>query len=104
MGFFNLGVSSVPLYASDTNNGWAIVTSTKTITSIDINAGYKASSLEVYASVDGVTWVLVETLTTATAYGDFTVDIDETAGYKYIKLDATGAQVRVKNISVTVVD
>ena len=91
------------IYASDSNNGYAVITSTNTISSLVINAGYKAATLEVYGSTDGQTWVLIQNVSTSTSYANHTVDVDETAGYKYIKLDATGAQVRVATIDVTIV-
>ena len=91
------------IYDSSSNNGWAIVTSTNTITSLKVNAGYKAATLNVYGSVDGETWVLIKGVSTTTSYANYTVDVDETAGYKYLKLDASGAQIRVASLEVTIV-
>lgn len=91
------------IYASDTNNGNAVITSTNVISSLVINAGYKAATLEVYGSTDGETWVLIENVSTSTSYANYTVDVDNAAGYKYIKLDATGAQIRIASIDVTIV-
>ena len=94
------------IYDSSTNNGWAILTSEsgKTMSALTINMGYKKATLNVYASVDGEEWVLVEAVaTTSTSYLDYTVDIDESLGYKYIKIDASGAQLRVAKITLTTV-
>ena len=91
------------IYDSDSNNGHAVVTSTNVITSLTVNAGYKKANLEVYGSVDGETWVLIETIaTTTTSYADYTVAVDEALGYKYLKLDASGAQIRVASLEVTI--
>ena len=82
------------IYDSSTNNGYAVVTSTKVITSITINAGNSAATLEVYGSTDGDTWTLIENVTTASAYNNYTVDVDEALGYTYLKLDANGTDPR----------
>ena len=89
------------IYASDTNNGYAVVKATGVISSLVVNAGYKAATLEVYGSTDGETWTLIENVSTTTSYANHTVDIDASLGYTYLKLDATGAQIRVASISVT---
>lgn len=77
----------------------AIIESTKVINSVTLNVGNNAATLKVYGSVDGETWVLIQDLTTAKAYTDFTVNCAD-AGYKYLKLDAVGAQVRVKTMTL----
>lgn len=87
--------SQIRLYDSSSNDGIAVFACAKTIEQVVINAGNKAATLEVYASVDGVEWTLVSSLTTTSAYGNHTVELGAAAGYKYIKLDAVGAQVRV---------
>lgn len=92
------------LYDSSSNNTTAIFSSAKTIQQIVINAGYKAATLEVYASTDGVEWNLISSLTTKTAYENHIVQLDSAAGYKYIKLDAVGAQVRVAFTTFTFTD
>ena len=91
------------IYDSASNNGYAVISSTNVISSLVINAGYKAATLEVYGSVDGENWVSINNVTTKTSYADYTVDVDETLGYKYIKLDASGAQIRIASIDVTIV-
>jgi len=91
------------IYDSSTNNGYATVdTNGKVISSLTVNAGYKSASLEVYGSTDGETWVLIDTISTATAYANYTLAIDASLGYTYLKLDAVGAQVRVASLSVTI--
>ena len=90
------------IYDSSSNDGWAIVTAGKTISGLKINMGYKVATLNVYGSVDGETWVLIEGVaTTSTSYLDYTVNVDSAAGYKYLKLDASGAQIRVASIELS---
>ena len=90
------------IYDSSSNNGYAVITASGTFTSLDLNMGYKKATLNVYGSVDGETWVLIEAVaTTTTSYKDYSVDIDESLGYKYLKIDASGAQIRVASLSVT---
>ena len=91
------------IYDSSSNNGWAIIQSPNVISSLVINMGYKKATLEVYGSIDGTTWVLIEKVaTTSTSYLDYNVNVGETAGYKHIKIEATGAQIRVAKITLTV--
>ena len=92
------------IYDSTSNNGWAVVeASGNVMNSIVINAGYKAATLNVYGSTDGENWVLIEAVTTTTSYADHTVDFDTSLGYTYLKLDASGAQIRIASITVTYV-
>lgn len=80
-------------------DGIAIIASTNVITGITLNAGNKAGTLQVYGSVDGADWTLIQEFTTAKAYADFTASWDN-AGYKFLKLDAVGAQIRVKYMTL----
>jgi hypothetical protein len=67
-----------------------------------MHAGYKKCDLLVYGSTDGVTWEEAGTITvSSTSYLDYELDIDESKGYTYLKLDASGAQLRIKNLSVS---
>ena len=91
------------IYDSSSNNGIAIISSTKVIDSFELNVGYKAAKLNVYGSVDGVNYALISSFTTKTSYGNFSESISN-KGYKYLKLDAVGAQLRVKTITLTVID
>ena len=93
------------IFDSNSKNGNAVITSTKTIAGFVVNAGYKAATLEVYGSTDGgETWTLIENLTTEPSYADYAVAIDSSLGYNAIKLDAVGNQVRVQNFTLTVID
>ncbi len=91
--------SELRLYDSSTNNSYAIFQSKKVINGLSLNAGYKSASLKVYGSTDGTSYELIESLSTTTAYKDFDVTIPENSNYKYIKLDADGAQIRINSIT-----
>ena len=86
------------LYDDDEGDAQAIFTCAKNIQSVVINAGHRAATLNVYASVDGEEWVLIEAvatekITVVSDYPSYTVEIP--AGYKYLRLDAVGAQIRI---------
>lgn len=85
--------------ASPARDGIAIIASTNVITSAIFNAGNKAGTLQVYGSIDGAAWTLIQEITTVSAYTDYTVSFAD-AGYKYLKLDAVGAQIRVKYMTL----
>ena len=89
------------IYASDKNDGIAVFSSEKEMYGIAFNAGYKNATLNVYVSNDGTNYELAEAVTVVSAYADYSVDFGGT-GYKYIKLDAEGAQVRVVSVSITI--
>ena len=92
------------IYDSSNNDGWAILTCKGAISNLTINMGYKKCNLLVYGSTDGSTWTQVGTITTTTtSYIDYSLDIDESLGYTYLKLDASGAQLRIKTLGVTMV-
>ena len=76
----------------------------KEITSMTLNAGYKAGNMTVSTSADGATWSDAGSITTTTSYTNYTVNFDSSA--KYVKLGkGTGtAQIRIKTVSFTVVD
>ena len=63
-----------------------------------VNAGNKAGTLTISASVDGTTWVKLDAVTTTSSYKDYSVTVDQAAGYKYLKMESAGAQIRVKNV------
>ncbi len=95
------------LYDSTGNNGHdstAVISSAKVINKVTLNAGNSAATLKVYASVDGTTWTEIKSITTTKAYADHTVEISADSNYKYLKLDAVGAQVRIAYMELTVVD
>ena len=95
----------IRIYQDDEYDGNAVFTSTKAIKSIVLNAGHKASDLKVYGSVDGENWVEVDTVSIAatttdvTTYGNYTVEMPAGTSYKYLKLDAVSAQIRIANIT-----
>ena len=97
--------TQIRLYDSAANNygparsGTATFIATSAITSFSLNAGNKAAELQVYGKTEGGEWTLITTLTTATAYADFTVELGDTA-YTQIMLDAVGAQVRVASVTI----
>ena len=88
------------LYDSSSHDSTAIIESKKAVKSLVINAGNKAATLKVYGSVDGVTYTLIEDVAVVAAYTDYTVNLGD-AGYKFIKLDADGDQIRVAKITFT---
>jgi len=89
------------LYQDAKGDGTAVFASAKKIASVVINAGHKSSDLKVYGSVDGENWVeiatisVAETSTNVSTYSNYTVTIPADASYKYLKLDAVKAQIRV---------
>ena len=58
-------------------------------------------TLNVYGSVDGTEWVLIQAITTTTSYTDYTVTIPTGTAYTQLKLDAVGDQIRVASITLT---
>ena len=93
------------IYSSSTHNGVAFIKSTRTISKIVLNAGYKVDTLNVYGSTDGTTWNLIQAVSvTSTSYNDYTVSIDPNLKYKQLKLDVAGEQqIRVANFTLTTV-
>ena len=96
--------SELRIYDSTTYQGWAMMQYSGAVDSLTFNLGYKKTALLVYGSTDGATWESVGTITlTATTYNDYTLDVDETKGYTYIKIDPSGGQqVRVKRIDAVI--
>ena len=92
------------IYDSASNDGWVILTCAGKVTDIAVNMGYKKADLDVYGSTDGLTWVKVGVMTsTGTGYKDYSLDIDESKGYTYLKLDSVGAQLRIKTLTVSMI-
>ena len=89
------------MYDDSKGDAQAIFTCTKAIQSLVINAGYRVADLEVYGSNDGENWVLIDTIShpTKDAYADYAVEMPAGTSYKYLKLDAVGAQVRIPYIT-----
>ena len=95
------------IYQDAKYDGIAIFKCAKVISSLKFNAGYKDSNLAVYGSTDGNTWELIKTVTIdgvddagKAQYADYVVEIPAGTSYKYLKLDAVGAQVRVANMTI----
>ena len=89
------------IYDSSSNNGWAMLSLSGAASLLSLNMGYKKANLEVYGSTDGATWELIGTIaTTSTSYYDYSLSIDATKGYTYLKLDASGAQLRIASLEV----
>ena len=76
----------------------AIIQSIGTINKITVKAGYKAGTLTVYVSNDGTTWTKIQAITTTTSYTEYTVDLQ--GSYNYIKLESSGAQIRVSELTI----
>ncbi len=88
------------LYSSSSHDGYAIFEASTPISSMVINAGHKADTLNVYTSTDGSTWTLAEAVSVTTSYTDYTVNFSESTSY--IKFDVEGTQqVRIAYVVVT---
>ncbi len=98
--------SELRLYSSSSNNATAIIAASNVIDSISFNAGNKVDALNIYGSVDGVTFTsepIATVAVTSTSYLDYTVDVDENSLYKYLKLDVAGSnQVRIAFFTITI--
>ncbi len=79
--------------------GTATFSSTRAIKSISLNAGNKDATLKVSGSVDGQSFTPISELAVKSAYADYDISV-ENSGYKFIKLEVVGAQLRVKAITV----
>ena len=90
------------LYSSSTHNAFAIISCTNVINSIVLNCGNKVDVLNVYGSVDGVEYTLIQAVSvTATTYADYTVNITDST-YKYLKLDVEGEQqIRIAEMTIS---
>ena len=87
------------LYDSDSNDSTAIIATTRAMYGISFNAGNKNATLNVTASTDGVDFsTTIADQAVTSSYADYTLSFDTT--YQYIKLDAVGAQIRVKSITL----
>lgn len=89
------------IYDGENLNGYAVLSASKNITSLSFNAGYKNTELCIYGSVDGESWEIVKTVEISESYTDYTVLLDVANEYKYVKLDAHGAQVRIAEIELS---
>ena len=71
---------------------------TKTVEKIKLNAGNKAGTLTVYVSNDGSSWTEVKKISTTTSMTEYSVELG--GSYQYVKLQSTGAQIRVSILTV----
>ncbi len=96
--------SELRLYSSSTYDATAVISSTKVIKSLVLNAGNKTDTLMVYGSTDGETYTLIEEVSVSSSYADHNIII-ENSTYTYIKLDVKGTnQLRIKYMSITMAD
>ena len=87
------------IYSSSSNNGYAVITSTKPIVSITLNAGNKVDTLNLYYS-ENATAADATISVTSTSYKDYTVEIP--GGTQYIKLDVAGTQqIRIASMTLS---
>lgn len=96
--------SELRIYSSSTHDGFVIIKSAYNISEIGFNAGYKVDTLNIYGSVDGETWELIEGVSiTSTSYKDYSVSSEfSDKGFTYLKLDVDGTQqVRLKSMTLT---
>ena len=91
---------SIRLYAGSN----AVFSSTKVIDVVTVKAGNKAGTLNIYGSDDGETWNLIKAQATNANYTDYTVEMPEGKQYTYLKLESVGAQIRVSEMSIDVVE
>lgn len=93
------------IYSSSAHDGYAIIKCTNsdlTFSGLNVNAGNKVDTLNVYGSNDeGATWTLIQGVSvTSTSYKEYTVSFS--TNYKWLKLDVSGdQQVRVQNMTLS---
>ena len=93
--------SELRIYApSGSVSGEVILASTREMTAVVLNAGYKTSTLTISTSPDNSTWTQHSTLSVASSYKDLSIS-NLPAGTKYIKLVNGSGQVRIKYITVS---
>ncbi len=91
--------SEIRLYDNQNNHGTAIFASTRAIESLSLKAGYKAATLKVAGSVDGVNFTPIKDVSVTSAYADYSVAVN-VPNCKFIKIEADGAQIRVKSVTM----
>ena len=80
-------------------NGFGIFASTEGISSMKLNMGYKASTFDVFTSNDGENWTLAYDNHPMTKdYTDVTLEF--ATPVKYVKFDASMAQIRIVSMTV----
>ena len=86
--------TQVRLYAGSN----AVLKVNGSVSKLVAKAGYKAGTLTIYGSNDGETWNKIGSTSTTTAYKEYTFTI---GGYSQVKMESTGAQIRVSEATVT---
>ena len=79
--------------------GYAVLSSKREITALSINAGHKATTVNVYVSSNGSDWNSTNAVVITASYKDYTVTIP--AGTKFVKFEATDAQIRIASMTVS---
>ncbi len=94
--------SEIRMYSSETHDAFFILESQKVITNVSFNAGNNADTFVIDGSADGETYTNVAEQAVVKTYADYSIDIAETLGYKFLKFDVKGtAQLRIKSITIT---
>ena len=86
------------IYDNDTADGYAVVKAPFQISSLTFEAGHSNATLEVYVSYDGETWFHREDILVTKDYATYTVIFNPNDAYGYLKFDAVGGQIRIKNL------
>ena len=86
--------SQVRLYSGSN----AVLKVNGSVSTLVAKAGYKAGKLTIYGSNDGETWTKIGTESTTTSYTEYTFTI---GGYSQVKMESTGAQIRVSEATLT---
>ena len=94
--------NNLRIYHSTQRDGYAVITSKKVISAFSMAIADKSGPVDVYGSTDGTNWTLIQTVTTSNNTTS-TLDIDETVGYTYLKIDPTSGQLRINSISLTLI-
>ena len=89
--------TQVRLYAGSN----ATVQAPGAIQSLDVTAGNKAGTLNVYGSVDGSEWTIVKSIQTTTSYTKYNVEFPSTSDYDWVKFESVGAQIRLSLLDIT---
>ncbi len=90
--WFNAQLRLYDYTSTDYTDAYAVLKFSKPVSKLVLNAGYKAATLKVSVSNDGVNWTALSDVTVSAAYADKTIDLG--AGYTYVKLQAA-PQVRI---------
>ena len=69
--------------------------------SLVLKAGYKVGTLTIYGSTDGSNWTSIKAISTTTTYTEYTVALPAGTAYTYLKMESTGAQIRVSEAQIT---